>query len=110
VVLAVESTFNETATRGQVPPGLRVGNITGSWTNNATHTINVSNQNLTVGGNLTLSDGTNSHAINVIDFIVGPFPTAGLPNPGGEPRAARIAVARASLDDISRPAPKRRAL
>lgn len=31
VVLAVESTFEEAAARGQVPPGLRVGNVTGSF-------------------------------------------------------------------------------
>ncbi len=31
VVLAVESTFDETATRGQVPPGLRVGNVSGAF-------------------------------------------------------------------------------
>jgi len=27
-----------------------VGNINGLWTNNATHTVNVGNQSLTVGG------------------------------------------------------------
>jgi hypothetical protein len=32
VVLAVESTFIETAGRGQVPPGLRAGNVTGAFT------------------------------------------------------------------------------
>ena len=31
VVLAVESTFDETSTRGQVPPGLRVGQISGAF-------------------------------------------------------------------------------
>ncbi|MDO8632575.1 MAG: hypothetical protein Q7R41_19000, partial [Phycisphaerales bacterium] len=31
VILAVESTFDETATRGQVPPGLRVGSVTGAF-------------------------------------------------------------------------------
>ena len=31
IVLAVEETFEETATRGEVPKGLRVGNITNSW-------------------------------------------------------------------------------
>lgn len=31
VVLAVESTFIEAASRGQVPPGLRVGNVTGAF-------------------------------------------------------------------------------
>jgi hypothetical protein len=32
VVLAVESTFVEEAARGTVPPGLRVGNVTGAFT------------------------------------------------------------------------------
>jgi len=32
VILAVESTFNETSARGQVPPGLRVGDVTGAFT------------------------------------------------------------------------------
>lgn len=32
VVLAVESTFNEVAARGEVPPGLRVGDVTGAFT------------------------------------------------------------------------------
>ena len=42
-----------------------LGNINGNWTGNATHTINVNNQSLTVNGNLDLSDGTNGHAINL---------------------------------------------
>ncbi len=41
------------------------GNVLGNWSGNATHTISVGNQNLNVGGNLTLSDGTNGHAINL---------------------------------------------
>jgi len=32
IVLAVESTFVEAAARGSVPPGLRVGNVTGAFT------------------------------------------------------------------------------
>lgn len=32
VILAVESTFNETAARGTAPPGLRVGDISGAFT------------------------------------------------------------------------------
>ncbi len=32
IVLAVESTFVEAAGRGKVPPGLRVGNVTGAFT------------------------------------------------------------------------------
>lgn len=41
------------------------GNISGTWSANATHTINANNQNITVNGDLTLSDGTTSHAINL---------------------------------------------
>ncbi|SKC99049.1 hypothetical protein SAMN05660461_1349 [Chitinophaga ginsengisegetis] len=41
------------------------GNITGLWSANASHTINVNNQNLTVNGNLTLSDGTAGHNIQL---------------------------------------------
>ncbi len=41
------------------------GNISGNWTANATHTINVGAQNLTVNGSLILSDGTSGHAINL---------------------------------------------
>ena len=42
-----------------------IGNVAGIWTNNATHIINVGAQSLTVGGALTLSDGTSGHAINL---------------------------------------------
>jgi hypothetical protein len=31
IVLAVEETFNEAAARGEVPKGLRVGNVSGDW-------------------------------------------------------------------------------
>jgi len=41
------------------------GNISGFWTNNATHTINIGAQTLTVGGSLTLGDGTIGHMINL---------------------------------------------
>jgi hypothetical protein len=41
------------------------GNITGSWSANATHTINANNQNITVNGDLALSDGTAGHVINL---------------------------------------------
>ena len=41
------------------------GNIGGSWSANATHTINVNGQNMAVNGDLILSDGTSGHAINV---------------------------------------------
>lgn len=43
-----------------------VGNVAGSWTANATHTINVGTRTLSVGGDLVLSDGTAGHAINLI--------------------------------------------
>lgn len=41
------------------------GNINGTWSANATHTIAAGNQNLTVNGDLTLSDGTSGHVINL---------------------------------------------
>jgi len=44
---------------------LAQGNITGLWTANATHVINVNNQTLTVNGNLNLSDGTAGHNIQL---------------------------------------------
>ena len=42
-----------------------LGNVDGTWSQNATHTINVSNQTLSVGGSLRLGDGTNGHAMNL---------------------------------------------
>ncbi len=41
------------------------GNILGSWTNSASHTITVGSQTLRVGGDLGLSDSTNNHSVNV---------------------------------------------
>ena len=41
------------------------GNISGTWSADATHTINAGNQNLTVNGNLILSNGTNNRSINL---------------------------------------------
>ncbi|SEL53795.1 hypothetical protein SAMN04488505_102494 [Chitinophaga rupis] len=41
------------------------GNITGAWTGNATHTLNVNDQTMTVNGSLALSDGVSGHAINL---------------------------------------------
>jgi fibronectin-binding autotransporter adhesin len=41
------------------------GNISGTWSANATHTINTNNQNLTVNGSMVLSDGTTNHIINL---------------------------------------------
>ncbi len=41
------------------------GNISGSWSGNAVHTINSGNQNLTVNGNLIVSNGTNNQSIDL---------------------------------------------
>jgi hypothetical protein len=42
-----------------------LGNISGIWDSNATHTILVGSRALSVQGDLQLSDGTNGHAINL---------------------------------------------
>ncbi|MDQ0639298.1 hypothetical protein QF042_002863 [Pedobacter sp. W3I1] len=44
---------------------LTSGDIYGTWSSNVTHAINAGNQSLTVNGNLSLSDGTSGHAINL---------------------------------------------
>ncbi len=41
------------------------GSIIGTWTGNATHTLNVGAQNLSVGGDLKLSNGTALQVINL---------------------------------------------
>lgn len=41
------------------------GDITGSWSANKTHTINAGAQNITIGGDMLLSDGTTGHTINL---------------------------------------------
>ena len=41
------------------------GNISGTWSANATHNINTNGQNLTVSGDIILSDGTTGHSINL---------------------------------------------
>jgi hypothetical protein len=41
------------------------GNINGTWTANAVHSINAGNQNMTVNGDLTLSNGTTSRSIDL---------------------------------------------
>jgi hypothetical protein len=41
------------------------GNIGGSWSGDAVHTINTGNQNFIVNGDLTLSNGTNNRSINL---------------------------------------------
>lgn len=42
------------------------GNINGNWSANAVHTIDAGNQNLVVNGDLSLSNGTNNQAINLL--------------------------------------------
>ncbi|RFS19489.1 hypothetical protein DVR12_22915 [Chitinophaga silvatica] len=59
------STQAATLTLGTSGSLTTAGNIAGSWSANATHTINVNNQNLTVNGILALSDGTSGHAIQL---------------------------------------------
>ena len=44
---------------------LTSGDIKGVWGANSTHTINANNQTITVNGNLTLSDNTTGHDINL---------------------------------------------
>lgn len=39
--------------------------LDGTWSSNATHTINVNNQSITTNGDLSLSDGASGHAINL---------------------------------------------
>ena len=41
------------------------GNISGSWTSDAVHTINTGNQNMTVNGNLTMSTGISNRSVNL---------------------------------------------
>lgn len=52
------------------------GNITAGWSANKTHTINAGAQNITVGGDLLLSDGTTGHAIN-LNVSTGTISVAG---------------------------------
>jgi len=44
---------------------LTTSDIRGIWSTNATHTINVNAQTITLNGDLALSDGTAGHAINL---------------------------------------------
>jgi hypothetical protein len=44
---------------------LTTSDIRGIWTTARTHAIQVNNQNITINGDLYLSDGTNGHAINL---------------------------------------------
>jgi len=44
---------------------LTLSGINGQWSANATHTVDVSTQSLTVNGNIALSDGTAGDAINL---------------------------------------------
>ncbi len=59
------SAMPATLTLGSGGALITLGNIQGNWTADATHTIQVGAQTLTVGGDLQLSDGTNGHAINL---------------------------------------------
>ena len=52
------------------------GNITAGWSANKTHTINAGAQNITIGGDLLLSDGTAGHAIN-LNVSTGTISVAG---------------------------------
>ncbi|MES2891559.1 MAG: T9SS type A sorting domain-containing protein [Bacteroidota bacterium] len=54
-----------TLTLGSGGSLLTSGNIGGTWTTNATHTISVGAQSLTVNGSIDLTDGTTAHAINL---------------------------------------------
>lgn len=42
-----------------------IGSARGNWSSNATHTINVGDDSLTIGTDLTLSDGVNAHQIEL---------------------------------------------
>jgi len=44
---------------------LTSGDVKGTWSGNATHTINADNQSIIVNGNMHLSDGVSGHAINL---------------------------------------------
>ncbi|SFW76532.1 T9SS type A sorting domain-containing protein [Chitinophaga sancti] len=41
------------------------GNLQGIWAGNASHTITMNNQNLTVNGDISMGDGTSGHNINI---------------------------------------------
>lgn len=63
--IAFQSTTATTITvntGGSITTG---GSIAGTWTSNATHSIAMGAQNLTVNGALSLSDGTAGHDINL---------------------------------------------
>jgi fibronectin-binding autotransporter adhesin len=60
-----------------------VGNIAGSWDTNVTHSIEVGDRSLTVGGDLQLSDGTSGHAINLNIGLGSVAVSGGLTQSGG---------------------------
>ena len=44
---------------------LTTGDINGQWTGSTVHTIDIADQTVTVNGDMTLSDGTSGHTINL---------------------------------------------
>jgi hypothetical protein len=44
---------------------LTSGDINGTWSSNATHTIHANDQSITINGDLNLTDGVNGHAIDL---------------------------------------------
>ena len=72
------------------------GNINGSWTANAVHTINAGNQNITVNGDLTLSNGTASRTIDLQIGTGTVTVTGSLTQSGG----ANVTFSAAGIADI----------
>ena len=65
MALSFGSTQAATLTLGSGGSLTTSGNISGTWTSNANHTVAVGAQTLTVGGDLVLSDGTSNHTIGL---------------------------------------------
>ncbi|MEQ1642209.1 MAG: hypothetical protein ABL959_02040 [Pyrinomonadaceae bacterium] len=61
---------------------LTSGNIRGLWSGNATHTLNVNDRTVTVNGDLTLSDGTSGHVID-LNISTGTVTVSGSVNQTG---------------------------
>ncbi len=61
---------------------LVTGDMKGTWSTNTTHTINANNQNITINGDLALSDGTSGHNIN-LNIATGTVNVAGTLNQSG---------------------------
>jgi len=45
---------------------LVTGDVRGTWTATATHSINIGKQSMTINGDLTLSDSLSNHSINIV--------------------------------------------